>query len=538
MGVLLPLLAAVAVAVGGGPARRVHRVAALLPLALLLPLVFGDAAALPWLLGLTLGLDHTSRALALLTAVGWSLAGWAATTKHGADDRAFWLGWWLSLAGMSLALLALTLTAFYAGYVLVTFSAYLLVLRGGGEEAWRAGRVYLVMALVGEGAILAAVLMVAGVAGNVSLPAAPGEVGGAAAVLLLAGFAVKLGIVPLHVWLPLAHPIAPVPASAVLSGVIVKAGLLGWLKLVPSGSLEPSAPAVLLLLGLLTAFVGAALGLPQRRLKTVLAYSTVSQMGLVLTAYALVHARPEAPAAAMATVVLVALHHGLNKAALFLACAYAPGASTWRRVLVALPALSLAALPLTTGFLAKTALASGVRIGVEAELVPGFAYAAVSLTSAATALLMWRVWRLSALEREGGPLHLAWPLTVGAAIVVPWAWALGQGLVTGPTAAALWGAVWPVGLAVGAVVLWALLRWRAPEVPEGDVVVLAEWALARGRRLAPRSAVRRPDAPGGRVPGVGAIERAEGALREFPVVGLVLLVLAVVVWAALSVGRA
>jgi formate hydrogenlyase subunit 3/multisubunit Na+/H+ antiporter MnhD subunit len=60
--------------------------------------------------------------------------------------------------------------------------------------------------------------------------------------LLLAGFAVKLGILPLHLWLPLAHPVAPVPASAILSGVIVKAGLIGWLRFVPA---LPDDPAVI-----------------------------------------------------------------------------------------------------------------------------------------------------------------------------------------------------------------------------------------------------------------------------------------------------
>src|SRR5690606_31512805 len=109
-----------------------------------------------------------------------------------------------------------------------------------------------------------------------------------AGTLLLTGFAVKIGVVPLHIWLPLAHPVAPVPASAILSGVLVKAGLLGALRTVPEEAFGSSgATTVLLALGLVTALYGVVAGLGQARLKTVLAYSTVSQMGLLFVALAL-----------------------------------------------------------------------------------------------------------------------------------------------------------------------------------------------------------------------------------------------------------
>jgi NADH:ubiquinone oxidoreductase subunit 4 (subunit M) len=240
---------------------------------------------------------------------------------------------------MVLVVLAQSLAAFYLGYVAVSLAAYLMIVHARSDAAWRAGRIYLVLAFAGEAAIVSGVLVLAGYYGNVELAllATPEFAAGleASRALLLVGFAVKLGIVPLHVWLPLAHPIAPVPASAILSGVIVKAGLLGWLKLAPVQGIDAAAAAPwLIALGLVTAFAGALLGLTQAKLKTVLAYSTISQMGLVLVAYAALAFATDA-AVALAALGLLALHHGLTKAALFLACGCAPGASRARSLLLA-----------------------------------------------------------------------------------------------------------------------------------------------------------------------------------------------------------
>ena len=66
-------------------------------------------------------------------------------------------------------------------------------------------------------------------------------------ILILLGFGIKAGALPLHVWLPLAHPVAPVPASAVLSGVMIKAGLLGWLRFLPV-NLDMALPGYQILL--------------------------------------------------------------------------------------------------------------------------------------------------------------------------------------------------------------------------------------------------------------------------------------------------
>ncbi len=532
---LLPLLALLATAVGGRAARGAIAVAPLVPLAFLAPLGGGEPVELGQvLLGMRLGADDVTLPFLVLSALAWGLAGWLARDRFATASRAFWIGWFACLLGMGLLLLALNLSAFYTGYVTVSLSAYLMVVEARSAAAWRAGRVYLVMAIAGEAAILAGVLLIAGRFGNAEFAALldPGAAAARAApaALFLAGFAVKLGIMPLHFWLPLAHPIAPVPASAILSGVIVKAGLVGWLRLAPGGGLELGhLGTVLLGLGLVTAFGGVGLGLTQTRLKTVLAYSTVSQMGLVLVGFSTGYLPGGADPAVVAGVLGVyALHHGLNKAALFLAASCAPGASRVRLALFAASALGLAAAPASSGYLAKSLLKDTLYASGASGVV-----ILVTLSSTATALLLWRAWRLAGADTSSSSVHPGWVLLAVAGWTVPWAWAASRGLAVGLSAAKVWDATWPLLLA-GALIAVLAPRLRAPAVPEGDIVVPLERLTgavvgvlaAAGRAL---GGVRVPR--GSRAGGLaGIVGRIEIRLRRLPVTGLVLLGTGAAVW--------
>jgi formate hydrogenlyase subunit 3/multisubunit Na+/H+ antiporter MnhD subunit len=535
-----PLLLLVALLVPGRARAWADRLAPWAPLPLLLPLLAGGTVALPWLLlGTTLTVDAVNRPLLLLTLLGWTLAGWAADVQVRERRRRFWVGWLAALAGMLLLLLAGDLASFYLGYAVVSLSAYLLVTHAATAEAMRAGRIYLIMAVAGEAAVLIGVLHLAGSLGNIGfagLLTNPEWVAASPARWwLLAGFAVKLGILPLHVWLPLAHPVAPAPASAILSGVIVKAGLIGWLRFVPP--LPGDARVVgeaLLLLGLVTAFGGVALGLTQGRLKTVLAYSTVSQMGLVLTGFALAFLVPGGRDAVVPLLGLLALHHGLNKASLFVAYGAAPGASRIRIALFALPALALSAAPLATGFVAKEALKKTLTL---AELAPAVEVA-LALTSAATAVLMWKALGLARrLDRRDVPLHPSWPLLVVAATVAPWGFAASVGLLPAPSLYTLWAAAWPLGLA--ATIVLAQRRWlrgRAITLPEGDLVVPVERVLTRwlsAQRPAPGvdGSRERPDAGPVATTLLDALLRAEANQRRLPTIGVALLLVGALLWA-------
>lgn len=530
LAVLIPLIWAALVLL---PGRTGGLACRLLPLASLPALAAAllppAAQSWPWLLlGLGLAPDPLGRALLLLIGLAWSAAAWFAAERLRDARPRFALFWCLCLAGLCQSALAADLAGFYLGYVAMTLAAYGLVVHNGSGEALRAGRVYLVMAFLGEALVLSGVLLLGARHGNLALAGLPGLLAGApqplAGGLLLAGFAVKMGLVPLHLWLPVAHPVAPVPASAILSGVIVKAGLLGALRLVPGEAFGAVPPVALLMgIGLATAFYGVAAGLGQGRLKTVLAYSTVSQMGLIACALAL----SLGDRAVQALLALLILHHGLNKAALFLAAGCSPGASRARLGLLALPALALAAAPLTSGALAKT----GLKAAADAAALPGAVGLLLALSSAATALLMLHLGRLALAEQgQARPVHPAWPLLVLLGLAVPWLLAGPLGLAALPDAATLREGLWPL-LAAGALygVWWRLRRPRLA-IPEGDLLApvsaLLGFIVATLGRIPTPALPRLPaDLPQRLAP---ALQRAERSLATLPVAGLLVLGLVLV----------
>ena len=537
--VLAPLIAAALLAFRGRPRAFGVALAPWMPLLLAVPLVFGAPAELSFvLLEIRLGADPVALPLIILCAVAWSLAGWFAADRVKRDRVLFWSGWLVSLAGIALALLAQDLAGFYAGYATMSLASWLLIVHARSEEAWRAGRIYLVLAVLGEMVAFAGMMAIAARAGNLALSelAASVHVEPGWRWLILAGFAVKMGIVPLHVWLPLAHPVAPVPASAILSGVIVKAGLLGWLRLVPPGSEGAGAAGpVLLSLGIATAYAGVLIGLTQRRVKVVLAYSTISQMGLVLAAYSAMLMAPDHASALLPWLGVLVLHHGLNKASLFLACGCAPGRSLLRGMLVVVPALAISAAPLTTGMLAKTGLKEAFH---RAGVADGWTLV-LSLTSTATALLLWHFWRLVRSERGYKTAHPAWIAMTIAGLVVPWAWALGHGLDL-HLLSALWPAVWPLVLAAAIIGAASVVTNglktppRTPALPAGDLVVWLESAAGlAGKELAHATqagSVSVPSLYPVHVRVTRSLLWLERRMTSLPVAGLLILGLGGVLW--------
>ena len=354
------------------------------------------------------------------------------------------------------------------------------------------------------------------------LPGSPLE--SPAVLLLILGFGLKMGLVPLHVWMPLAHPVAPIPASAVLSGIIVKAGVIGLIRFLPLEVPSPVWGMALVGLGLVTAFYGVLVGLTQPHAKTILAYSTVSQMGVVAAVLGAGMTTGSPNTAALAA--FYALHHLLVKGALFLGVGIAGATGTRHRlsfvvIPMALLALSLAGLPFTSGALAKFATKPLFGDGLSALLV--------SLSAAGSTMLMLHfLGRLGSLANEDHtatpqrPLVLAWGLVAVASFIVPWA-LFGKisdySLTDAIGMDAIWGASWPI--IVGATLALIMTRFisRLPTVPEGDVIVLLE-------KLAPL------------VVRIGAtIDRTDEVLRRWPVASVVLLTLAIAFGTVLQFGR-
>lgn len=491
------------------------------------PLVF-DAYGLR----LSLALDDAGGLLLGATALLWSAAGLYASSSLREDRHAlrFAACWLLTMAGSLGCFLTADLLTFYLAFALVSIPAYGMIIHDGTAQAWRAGAVTLSLAIGGEVCLLLGFALMANAVPTDSLaisdavaalPASPRRQ--LVLALLLAGFGLKAGLVPLHVWLPLAHPAAPMPASAVLSGAIIKAGIIGLIRFLPfpGAGQDPGVTWGLRLgtIGFTSAFYAVLVGVTQRNPKAVLAYSSISQMGLVCAALGLGLAAgdPATPWAAAS----YAAHHVLAKGALFLAVGLAARGCRQPIWFLLLPASILAAgfggLPLTGGYIAKLAVKDQLGSGLAGML-------SVLSAIGSTTLMLHFIRRLMAISARNGsgradPRELvAWLATAGASILVPWLLVLtgrGPAPATALAASSLWPALWPV-LAGGLLaLLLARFEPMLPAIPEGDLVGIGErWARSAGLLMAP-------------------IARAEARLRHWPAAGTAMLVITVVLGGAL-----
>lgn len=518
----LPLLLALACLFGMQRRLRWCLPAASLPM-LGVALMPASRLEFDWLLfGVAVGGDSLTRPFLLLLGMTWSLAAWHALDYIAERQRSFWFFWLLTLTGISLAFLAGDAAGFYCGYAIMGLAAYGLILHDRSHAAHRAGRLYLMLALLGEVLILTGLFQLGARFGNASLVELgvlfEDQGGGWAAYCLLAGFAVKMGVLPLHVWLPLAHPVAPAPASAILSGVIVKAGLLGWLRFLPPEAFGASPPVIaLVLLGLTAAFYAAGMGLTRSEPKAILAWSTVSQLGLLLVLFAATLQGETERALLLPIIGIWVLHHGFNKAALFLATACSPGRSRWRLLLFALPALSIAGLPLSSGGLAKILAKEGLSMAS----LPDWALTAFGLTSITTAGLLWHLYARLRQNAGATRVHPAWVGLTLLGMALPWLWAASEGMASWPGLGSWWDGLWPLLLAGAIALAWKRLGWPKPEfsgwqrLPQSSVV-------ERGAAMLPSL----PPSPMPRHEAVGqAFTRVERELTRPPVLGVLLLTL-------------
>jgi len=454
----------------------------------------GSAVDLPdALLGAGLRLDETGALFLGLCAFLWACAGaYAQGYLRGKPrERSFCTFWHLTLAGSLGTCLAADVISFYVAFAFLSLAAYVLVIHDREPASLRAGRVYIALAVFGEMALLLGLMLATQAAGGIGIDEvraalATGPWRDATVFALLLGLGLKAGLVPLHGWLPLAHSAAPVPASAVLSGAIVKAGILGLMRFLPLEAALPQWALVLTWLGLATAWAGVLLGLPQRQPKAVLAYSTMSQMGLLVAVIGAAMGTPGA-GATHAAASLYAVHHGLAKGALFLSVGLLTGGGRYARAVLAVAALlgaGMAGLPFTGGALAKLA--------VKGPLGEGAAALVASLSAIGTMLLVLRFLFLArrALPPPGDvapvPVRMtaAFALVALAAWVVPWVLfptLSSQALGYASQARNLWAAAWPI--LVGLAAAGAAFRWRppTPTVPVGDVAAWCEsrWFTAR-----------------------------------------------------------
>jgi len=473
---------------------------------------------------MTLALDLPGAMLLGAAALLWIVAGaYASAYLRGDVNAGRFAEWWLlTLTGNIGVFITADLVTFYLTFSMVSLAAWGLIVHDGTPGGRRAGIVYVALAVLGEAFLLMAFVFLASASTNGSLsirdalsalPTSPWR--DATLVLLILGFGVKIGLVPGHVWMPLAYTAAPVPAAAVLSGAAVKAGVIGFIRFLPLGGAMPEWGAVLAVAGISSAFYGILVGITQPNPKTVLAYSSVSQMGLLAAALGMGMAAGDTGTAP--GVSFAAANHMLVKGALFLAIGVsATGGPRLWLVLVpaAVLALGLGGLPLTGGMLAKLALKVPLGEGVVATLA--------TISAAGSTLLMLHFLRRLAQTTPRDPVPAVivrpWLIMAVAAVAVPWLlypMVERESLLAALAPRVLGAASWPV--LAGGILAIGLWRWgdRLPRVPEGDVVVAGEAAM-------------RGIAAWGE-----ALERAEGRLRGWPVASLSLLTLGIVLGAAM-----
>lgn len=338
-------------------------------------------------------IDDLGRIFAVIVNIVWVLAGFYAFEymKHEKEEKRYF-GFYTIVFGILLALnYSGSMLTYYLFYELMTLLSVPFILHSKTKEAIMGGLKYLFYSLVGAYMVLFGIYFLNKYAATLNFSAGGvldlDMVNGNQGILLVVafsmilGFGVKAGMFPLHAWLPTAHPVAPAPASAVMSGIIVKMGVLGMIRVVYymfgadflRGTWVQTAWIVLTLI---TVFMGSMLAYREKVMKKRLAYSTVSQVSYILFGLALL--QPEAFTGSILHVVF----HAVIKSTLFMcagAIIYKTGKTNVDELhgigkempvtiwCYTFASLALIGIPPASGFISKWYLAigslqSGIRV--------------------------------------------------------------------------------------------------------------------------------------------------------------------------------
>jgi len=302
-----------------------HLIAASVPLSITLPL------GLPWV-GANFQIDALSAFFLSVVNLGAAAASLFAL-GYGRHEQAphrvlpFYPAF---LAGMNMVVLASDAFSFLVCWEFMSLSSWALVMAHPRvSENARAAYIYLVMATFGTLVLVLTFGLLAGPGGGYTfadmrnIPPTP-ELAAWVLILALIGTGSKAGLVPLHVWLPLAHPAAPSHVSALMSGVMTKVAVYGFVRLVFDLAGEPAWwwSMVVLALGGITAVMGVLYALMQHDLKRLLAYHTVENIGIIFIGFGLAlafkaYGMPLAAALALTAGLLHVFNHSVFKSLLF-----------------------------------------------------------------------------------------------------------------------------------------------------------------------------------------------------------------------------
>jgi hydrogenase-4 component B len=448
------------------------------------------------------------------------------------------VGFNLLLGALELTFVADGVVGFLLAWEIVTLATSALVATEHERApSRRAAFLYLAMSHVGTGCLIAGFFLLAPGARSLAFADVLGAHAAAAPyrdlafLLFLAGFGTKAGMIPLHVWLPEAHPAAPSPVSALMSGALIKVGIYGLFRVCVGGLGPPAATwgGIVLALGAVSMVLGVLYALMQHDLKRLLAYHSIENIGIILlaagagmTAWSV--GRVELAVLGLVASLLHVLNHALFKGLLFLGAGGVVAASgtrnleqmgglarrmPWTAAFFLIGAAAISGLPLLNGFVSEWLAFQTLLLGFHAtsatfvRVAFPVGGALLGLTSALAAACFVKAFGITflALPRSAGAgeareshwLMLAPQAALAAGCVV-------LGLVPGPAIAALTrlagalvGAAPPAPIAVG----W--LRVSAPGAFDWLSLPLAALAAAAAGLvpllLASRGALRRRVVP-------------------------------------------
>ena len=236
----------------------------------------------------------------------------------------------LTLSGTMGVFLSGDLFTTFIFFEIMSFASYVAVIHDEKPKAMKAGDIYLFIAVLGGMVMLMGLFLLKNTVGTLEIDKLYNAVSNylvtgnkniiwAASLCLLFGFGAKAGMYPVHIWLPKAHPVAPAPASALLSGILTKSGVYGILIITSRIFLYDSVWGVLILyIGVITMFLGALLALFSIDLKRTLACSSMSQIGFILVACGMQGLLGEHNALAVRGALLHMVNHSMFKLVLFM----------------------------------------------------------------------------------------------------------------------------------------------------------------------------------------------------------------------------
>jgi len=300
------------------------------------------------LFGLNFYVDGTGFLLAVITSFIWMIAtlysvGSGYMSHEHARNR-FYTFLLLTLGVNMGVLLTGDLFSLFIFFEVMALTSYVLVIHTETPEAMKAGKKYLFLSIIGGLFLLTGIFLIYHFTGTLMISPLMEEMADLGllkyliAAFMVIGFGVKAGIVPLHVWLPEAHPVAPTPASALLSGLMIKVGAYGILRTVCMIFTPAQADVVryaaehapvlwsttqtigygVIWIGLITMFIGVCLALIQENSKRILAYLSISSMGFIVMGIGCAAYLGYDGAIGFAGATSYILSHALFKALLFL----------------------------------------------------------------------------------------------------------------------------------------------------------------------------------------------------------------------------